>query len=176
MPVSPARSNSRTIFSMRSMALNQFNEAPLSITGRQRSSCAPAPGEEDARPLPVPAQTPLTLGRRATSRPEIPPQAIEKARFGLGFWPAEAPSVGRPLRRPSHDGLSTAPDNANAIRRRRRTTLRGRTRDRAPGARLRRSSAPNRKWRRNRLKTLDSDSSLASRGAVHGASVPTPVS
>ena len=57
-------------FHLRSMALNQLNEAPLSITGRQRSSCAPAPGEEDARPLPVPAQTPLTLRRRAASRPE----------------------------------------------------------------------------------------------------------
>ncbi len=77
-------------FHLRSMALNQLNEAPLSITGRQRSSCAPAPGEEDARPLPVPAQTPLTLRRRAASRPEIPPQPIEKARFGLGFGKPES--------------------------------------------------------------------------------------
>ena len=43
--------------------------------------------------------------------------------------------MGRPLGRPSHDGLSTAPDNAHAVRRRRRTALRGRTWDRAPGAR-----------------------------------------
>ena len=163
-------------FRLRSMALNQLNETSLYITGRQRSSCAPAPGEEDARPLPVPAQTPLTLRRRATSRPEIPPQAIEKAQFGLGLWPAEAPSVGRPFGRPSHDGLSTAPANAHAVRRRRRTALPGRTRDRAQDARLRRSGPPNRKLRRKRLKRLNSGSVLASRGAVRGASVRTPVS
>ena len=137
------------------MALNQLNETSLSITGRQRSSSAPAPGEEDARPLPVPAQTPLALRRRAASRPEIPPQAIEKARFGLGLWPAEAPSVGRPFGRPSHDGLSTAPGNAHAVRRRRRTALPGRTRDRAPPA----FGAGRRpEIGRKRLKRLDSGS------------------